>query len=176
MPVINIPMPEGSTTAVNVDDGYANLSEADQATFRDTLRRNLLAATAPPDTSFSGAIRHGLFEAAHGLGRTVADLGAPETGNAISNAVSDAPDYQTAISGLGNAIKAGKWLDAAEYLPRAIVENAPDLAGAAGAGLVGSVAGPVGGRWVWCIYSGPNIRRQRGCKCSRSEPGHTEHG
>jgi len=99
-------------------------------------------ATPSPDTSFSGALRHGFYSAARGIGRTVSDyLGAPNVGAAIAGAVDDTPNYQTAASGLGDAIKAGHLGDALAYVPRTVVENLPDLAATAGAGVAG---GPLG--------------------------------
>lgn len=105
------------------------------------------APTAPPpDTSFAGALRHGLHDAAMGFGATATDLGAVGLGRTIQGAIADTPGYQPALGGLDRALGGGHLLSAAEYLPRLAVEAAPDIIGAAGAGAAGTaLAGPAGG-------------------------------
>ncbi len=112
-------------------------------------------STAQPDTGWGSAIQHGLHAAAAGFGSTLAAVGLPDAGSAVANSISDPTNYQPAASSLIASIRAGKWLDAAEYLPRAALEVAPDLLGGAAATTAGTaLAGPAGGAIGGAAYVG----------------------
>lgn len=114
------------------------------------------APAGDQDTSFTGALRYGASGPAAGLGATATALGGVATrnglptlggylgsaGSALTGAAGSlAPaHYAPAGKSLVDALRAGNLKEAASYLPRAAVEQAPDMAATLGSG----VAGPAG--------------------------------
>lgn len=99
---------------------------------------------AEKDTSFSGALQHGLAAQVSGYGKTARAAGASDVGKLVERGGSaiDPSNYETASDKVG--LSPGTW----GYIPRAVAEAAPGLAtdlmaGAAG-GAVGSLFGPIG--------------------------------
>jgi len=100
------------------------------------------ADTTPPDTSFLSALHFGAARAAHGLGATLKELGAVGIGQTIQDAIAAPAGYQPASVGMAHATSG---LDALGYVPRWMLEEAPDVAGAAAAGAAGTaLGGPIG--------------------------------
>lgn len=102
-------------------------------------------SATPPDTSPASALQYGAHNAVAGLASTAKKLPgetAKSVGSWLDAHTPDSPaGYQPAGQGFASALKSGQYLDAAGYLPRMGVEAAPDVAGAAGAGALGAVAG-----------------------------------
>jgi hypothetical protein len=99
-----------------------------------------------PDTSLWSALRYGTHNALAGFGNTLKVAGAPELGADVAGLVDAPVNYQPASDAVALGMKQSDWEKAVSNLPRAILEQAPDLLGAVGSGAVGSaVAGPVGG-------------------------------
>jgi hypothetical protein len=99
-----------------------------------------------PDTSLWSALRYGTHNALAGFGNTLKVAGAPEWGDDVARLVDAPTNYSPASDAVTIGMKRGDWEAALSSLPRAALEQAPDLLGAVGAGAVGSaVAGPVGG-------------------------------
>ena len=96
------------------------------------------------DTSFLGALQHGVASQVSGYGATARAAGASGAGKAVQGmgAAIDAKNYDPASDKVG--FSPSTW----GYIPRAVAEAAPGLAtdlaaGAAGAGA-GSIFGPIG--------------------------------
>jgi len=97
--------------------------------------------TTPPDTSMWGALRYGAHNAAAGLGETLKELGAVGIGQTVEDSIAAPQGYQPASVGFSHA----HGLDALGYVPRWMVERAPDVAGATAAGMAGTaLGGPIG--------------------------------
>jgi hypothetical protein len=161
MPVL-IDTGDGNPVKVNID-GIEDMTPDQQAAAVQSVTATLHAQghvnagpqatqqpSQPPDTSWGGALHHGLAEAAQGLGSTISTVGQlagsdtlQGAGKSVSGAVSEPAGYQpTDIPG---ALRQGDYMGALKQLPRAAAEYAPQLAGQlAGAAAGSAVAGPVG--------------------------------
>ena len=114
------------------------------------------AVAQPDDTSLSDAFRYGLARAAHGFGETLKAAGATNVGQAIEDAIAMPTNYQPmTVSSIGDAYHRGGISEAAHAAARWAVQEAPNAAGYAGAGLAGSaLAGPIGGAAGVMSYAG----------------------
>jgi hypothetical protein len=161
MPVL-IDTGDGNPVKVNID-GIEDMAPDQQVAAVQSVTATLHAQghvnagpqatpqpSQPPDTSWGGALHHGLAEAAQGLGSTISTVGQlagsdtlQGAGKSVSGAVSEPAGYQpTDIPG---ALRQGDYMGALKQLPRAAAEYAPQLAGQlAGAAAGSAVAGPVG--------------------------------
>lgn len=125
MPIYTIKTPSGHELDINAD------SEADAvAGAENWYKQNVSAKT---DTSTTGALTKGASDLVSGVGKTIKEYIAPETGKKVQDAgaaISD-PKYKSATEsfshpedGADNHFLGRDW----SKLPRAVVEQAPGMA------------------------------------------------
>ncbi len=159
MPVAHFTL-NGKSYSAQLPAAFSQASPADQQELLEQVQQHVLdmqpSAPASPLSGMGDALQSGAHQALSGVANTAAmfakDAGNGMVGNALNDVASAAQSidpgaptdgYQN--SGFQQDWKAGDYKAALSDLPRAIAEQAPNLAGNLGAAaLGGAVGGPVG--------------------------------
>ena len=133
---------EGIPKPVDVDPSFADLSPDEQAKVVTEIKTAWERRQAPQrDTSFTGALGQGVSNVVEGLSNTARIAGGDRAVRPEQSTGSYDPAMPQVVEGVRNLDRR-----AIDYLPRAVVENLPDLGGAIAAGGAGAlVGGPIGG-------------------------------
>lgn len=157
MPVYTIETPNGKQLDIEADTPEAAQSGAEQ-----WYAQNVTSKT---NTSVTGALSQGASDLVSGVGKTVKEYIAPDTGKSIQDAgknIAD-PKYKSATEGFSNPedgkenhVLGRDW----SKLPRALVEQAPQMAGPLIASLAlrkfGPLASMVGGSAAFGLQTAGN--------------------
>jgi len=151
MGTLTLTLPDGRTGSLQVDDGFASLSDAQKADFLDHVRGQL-----EPHQSFSADIKGGLHDigtaastGAQAVGVGLNSLGLPgqETANNVASSLQGITPNEPASpqpSPIAD-LRAGQYgqalTDTAHRALRGVVGSAPIFAGEALGGPVGAAAG-----------------------------------
>ncbi len=152
---------EGIPQPVRVDPSFRDLSPEEQGRTVDQIRAAWDARQRPTGVGLS-ALQHGLRQGAQGVGATARVLGDAldndwlrRQGNTLTDAVPEPRGYVPSSPALVQAIRDGRFGDAAGHLPGAIAEAVPAMGATMAAGALGSaVGGPVGGLAAAGLASG----------------------
>ncbi|MDT8277426.1 hypothetical protein RQ734_15240, partial [Roseomonas mucosa] len=138
---------KGASYEVDVDDSFFEKSpEQQQAAILGRIGGGSKpSAPAAPDTSLRSAIEYGRANVEAGGQATNRVLG---LGNPDAKPAEGPANYDPASPKVIEGVREGDVGKALGYLPRAAVENAPDLAGGMAAGAVGAGIGGVFGSVV----------------------------
>ncbi|MEJ1936226.1 hypothetical protein WDZ92_39040, partial [Nostoc sp. NIES-2111] len=195
---------EGIPDPVEVDDTFRSLSPEEQRRAVDAIVTDWSARERPlSDAEVFGtsasrtpgarqstgaglsALQHGLRQGAHGVGATARVLGDAlgsdwlrDRGRALAEAVPEPSGYVPSSPALIQAIREGRFGDAAGHLPGAIAEAIPAMGATMAAGAAGAaVGGPVGGLTAAGLASGAQtfgpVAEERAARdgVSASDPG-----
>lgn len=124
-------------------DGAVSLGDAPAPVDPKALSPTTALQPAAPDTSVLGALRHGVDNVSQGIEATNRTLGLTDSAQTTTGPANT--NYDPASGHVVDDIRNGRLGSALSYLPRAVVENAPDLGGAVAAGRAGAALGaPLG--------------------------------
>lgn len=157
MPVYTIETPNGKQLDIEADTPEAAQSGAEQWYAQNVTNKT--------NTSVTGALSQGASDLVSGVGKTVKEYISPDAGKSIQAAganIAD-PKYKSATEGFSNPEDgADKHLIGRDWskLPRALVEQAPQMAGPLIASLAlrkfGPLASAIGGTSVFGLQSAGN--------------------
>lgn len=134
---------QGRTRRLEVDAAFAALPGDQQVTAAlDIIAKS--GAAAPAEASFGDNLQAGLAGAAQGIGQTIG-LVAPETGAAISGAVSQPENYRSPGREVVEGVRNFDGRRIIDNIGGAVTEALPDMAGTLAAARLGGMVGGVGG-------------------------------